>query len=133
MSRPIIFSVIESPTHPKLSALYEQLGYEEIQLNSIRKTMNALKKYKPEVIVAEFFYAFGTNYSSNHISNLDSLLITLQKYPDYHPEIIILVSKREREFVSKLDGHYGDNYNADYVLTHPVSPEQIRALLTESA
>lgn len=130
MSSPIVFSVIESPTHPKLSPLYTELGYEELQLNSIRKAMNALKKNQPDVIVAEFFYAFGTNYSSNHISNLDSLLIALQKYPDYHPKIIILVSKREYEFVSKLDGHYGDNYNADYVLAQPVSPEQVRAILT---
>lgn len=129
MTKPIVFSVIESPTHPQLSNLYNELGLEELQFRSIRKAMNALKKHKPDVIVAEFFYAFGTNYSSNHISNLDSLLITLQKYPDYHPKIILLVSKREYEFVSKLEGHYGDYYNADYVLTQPVTEEQVRALL----
>ncbi len=130
MSKPIVFSVIESPTHPKLSSLYDELGYDEIQLSSIRKAMNALKKQKPDVIVAEFFYAFGTNYSSNHISNLDSLLITLQKYPDYRPKFIFLVSKREYEFVSKLDGHYGDYYNADYVLPQPVTEGQVRAILS---
>jgi len=91
--------------------------------------MAALKKHKPDVIVAEFFYAFGTNYSSNHISNLDSLLITLQKYPDYQPKIIILVSKNEYEFVSKLDGHYGNYYHEDYVLTQPVAEELVRKLI----
>ncbi|MCW8928878.1 MAG: hypothetical protein OQL19_01415 [Gammaproteobacteria bacterium] len=125
MSKPIVFSVIESPTHPKLSNLYEEMGYEELQLPSIRKAMNALKKNKPDVIVAEFFYAFGTNYSSNHISNLDSLLITLQKYPDYHPKIIVIVSKKEFEFVSKLQEHY----DIDHVLAHPVTEEQVRALI----
>ncbi|MCP3849102.1 MAG: hypothetical protein GY694_02515 [Gammaproteobacteria bacterium] len=129
MSKPIVFSVVESPTHPKLSNLYAEMGYEEMRFSSIRKTMAALKKHKPNVIVAEFFYAFGTNYSSNHISNLDSLLITLQKYPDYQPKIIILVSKNEYEFVSKLDGHYGDYYHEDCVFPHPVSEEQIRALI----
>lgn len=129
MSKPIVFSVIESPAHPKLSNLYDELGYEEFQFTSVRKAMNALKKHQPDVIVAEFFYAFSTNYSSNHISNLDSLLITLQKYPDYHPKIIFLVSKREYEFVSKLDGHYGDYFNADYVLAQPVTEEQVRLLL----
>lgn len=130
MLKPIVFSVIESPTHPKFSDLYDELGYEELQFSSARKAMAALKKNKPDVIVAEFFYAFGTNYSSNHISNLDSLLITLQKYPEYTPKMIFLVSKREHEFVCKLDGHYGDNYNADYVLTQPVTQEQVRALLS---
>ena len=132
MSKPIVFSIIESPTHPKLSSLYDELGFEELQFSSLRKTMSALKKHQPDVIVAEFFYAFGTNYSSNHISNLDSLLITLQKYPQYKPKMIILVSKREYEFVSKLEGHYGDNYNADYVLPQPVTEEQVRKILSYS-
>lgn len=91
--------------------------------------MAALKQHKPDFIVAEFFYAYATNYSSNHISNLDSLLITLQKYPDYQPKIIFLVSKKEYEFVSKLDAYYGDYYHPDYVLTQPVSNEQVRELL----
>ena len=129
MPKPIVFSVIESPTHPKLSDLYDEMGYEELQFQSVRKAMNALKKHKPDIIVAEFFYAFGTNYSSNHICNLDSLLITLQKYPDYQPRVIFLVSKREYEFVSKLQGHYGDYYHADCVLLQPVTAEQVRPLL----
>lgn len=129
MSKPIVFSVVESPTHPKLSNLYDEMGYEELQFTSVRKAMNALKKHKPDVIVAEFFYAFGTNYSSNHISNLDSLLITLQKYPEYQPKVIFLVSKKEHEFVSKLEGHYGDYYHADNILTQPVTEQQVRELL----
>lgn len=129
MSKAIVFSVIETPTHPKLSDLYDEMGYEELQFKSIRKAMNALKNHQPDVIVAEFFYAFGTNYSSNHISNLDSLLITLQKYPDYQPKLIILVSKREYEFVSKLTGQYVDYFNMDYVLPQPVSAEQVRQFL----
>lgn len=129
MSKAIVFSVIETPTHPKLSDLYDEMGYEELQFKSIRKAMNALKNHQPDIIVAEFFYAFGTNYSSNHISNLDSLLITLQKYPDYQPKLIILVSKREYEFVSKLTGQYVDYFNMDYVLPQPVSAEQVRQFL----
>lgn len=129
LSKPVVFSVVESLTHPKLSNLYVEMGYEELKFTSVRKAMNALKKHKPDVIVAEFFYAFGTNYSSNHISNLDSLLITLQKYPDYQPKVILLVSKREHEFVSKLEAHYGDYYHADNILTQPVTEQQVKELL----
>ncbi len=129
MSKPIVFSIVESPTHPKLTSLYEELGYEEIVLPSMRKAMAALKKQQPDVIVAEFFYAYGTNYASNHICNLDTLLITLQTYPDYHPKIIIVVKKSEKEYVSKLGEHYADYYNEDYVLVQPVYEQQVRDIL----
>jgi len=131
LSRPVVFSIVESPTHPKLSALYDELGYEELVLSSMRKAMSALKKQQPDVIVAEFFYAYGTNYSSNHISNLDSLLITLQTYPDYHPKIILIVKKLEQEFVSKLGEYYSDYYNPDYVLIQPIYEQQVREILAE--
>lgn len=130
MSRPIVFSIVESPTHPKLTALYEELGYEEIVLRSMRKAMSALKKYQPDVIVAEFFYAYGTNYASNHISNLDSLLITLQTYPDYNPKILLVVKKSEQQYVSKLGEHYSAYYNEDYVLVQPVYEQQVRDILS---
>jgi len=125
LPKPIVFSIIESPTHPKLSDLYNELGYEELKLSSVRKAMNALKTQKPDVIVAEFFYAYSTNYSSNHISNLDSLLITLHKYPDYHPKFIIICSKNDRQYIAKLEQHF----TVDHILTHPVSEAQVRAIL----
>jgi len=125
VSKPVVFSVIEAPTHPKLSDLYNELGYNELQFSSVRKAISALKKQKPDIITAEFFYAFSTNYSSNYISNLDSLLITLQKYPDYQPKIIVFVSKQEQEYVSKL----AIRYLPDHVLILPVTAEQVRPLL----
>jgi protoheme ferro-lyase len=128
-SKPVIFSIIASPAHPKFSNLYHNLGFEEFQFKTIRKSMNALKTNHPDIIVAEFFYKYGTNYSSNHISNLDSLFISLQKYPDYHPEIILLVLKNEREFVCKLEQHY----SIHHVLTQPVTEEQISLLLNSCA
>lgn len=128
MSKPIVFSIIESPTHPKLSNVYEQLGYEELQFNSVRKAMNALKKHKPDVIVAEFFYAYSTNYSSNHISNLDSLLITLHKYPEYDPKLFLVCTKKEAQYIAKLEEHY----TVDQVLIQPVREEQVKTLLSSA-
>jgi len=125
VSKPVVFSIIETPGHPKLSNLYNELGYNELQFSSVRKAISALKKQKPDIIAAEFFYAFSTNYSSNYISNLDSLLITLQKYPDYQPKIIVFVSKREQEYVSKL----ALRSLPDHVLVQPVTAEQVRPLL----
>ena len=91
MQNPIIFSLIESREHPRFSGLYSEMGYEEMQFTSVRKVISALKKHKPDVIVAQFFYAFSSNYASNHICNLDSLLITLQKQSGYKPKFVFLV------------------------------------------
>lgn len=52
----ILYSVIESPTHPNFSALYRRLDVQEYKLGSSRKTMNQLKKQAPDYLVSEFFY-----------------------------------------------------------------------------
>lgn len=129
MSKPIVFSVIETPTHPKLSDLYDEMGYEELQFQSVRKAISALKKYKPDVIVAQFFFSFSTNYASNHISNLDSLIITLQKYSDYKPKFIFLVSKKDYQYIEKLTSHYDEFSSSNHSLILPVTEEQIKKLL----
>lgn len=129
MSKPIVFSVIETPTHPKLSDLYDEMGYEELQFQSVRKAISALKKYKPDVIVAQFFFSFSTNYASNHISNLDSLIITLQKYSDYKPKFIFLVSKKDYQYIEKLTSHYDEFSSSNHSVILPVTEEQIKKLL----
>ncbi len=42
----ILYSVIESPTHPNFSALYQRQGFQEQKLASSRKTMSQIKKQK---------------------------------------------------------------------------------------
>ena len=71
MSNKILYSLIESPAHPKLSDLYQRLGLSEVRLTSSRKAMSELKKNPPDYVVAEFFYGYGNNYAGINISNLD--------------------------------------------------------------
>ena len=100
-----ILSIIESPTHPKLSKLFEQLGAREIMVNSSRNAIKALKTYKPDFIVAEFFYGYGNNYAGVNVSNLDVLLSSLPKYsPD--TKTIVFVLKDEVQFIEKLNNLY---------------------------
>ncbi len=106
MNKPIIFSLIESPSHPKLSPIFVKKGYDEQQFLSVRKIINALKKQKPDVVIAQFHYLYVSDYASNHISNLDSVIATLQKYSDYQPKFIFLVSKKEKQFIERLTNHY---------------------------
>lgn len=102
MARRSVFSVIESPTHPDLSALYERLGFEHIRLTSTRKAIAQLKDRAPDFVVAEFFYGYGNNYAGVNISNLDVFMFSLQKYAP-HARVIVLVDKGERQYVDKLN------------------------------
>jgi hypothetical protein len=97
-----LFSIIESPTHPNFSDLYQSLGIDEQRFNSMRKAISALKKQQPDFIVAEFFYGYGNNYAGVNISNLDVLLYSLQKY-SAQTKVIVLVSKEEYKHVYKLN------------------------------
>ena len=105
MANKKILSVIESPTHPRLSDVYERLGYREFQVNTMRNAIKVLKKEQPDFIVAEFFYGYGNNYAGVNVSNLDTLLSSL---PKYSPETrtIVFVQKAEMEHVEKLHKIY---------------------------
>ncbi len=101
MAEKILFSIVESPTHPNFSSLYSRLGLVEQRYDSVRKAINGLKQSRPTLVVAEFFYGYGNNYAGVNISNLDVFLYSLQKYAP-QARVIVLVEKDERAFVDKL-------------------------------
>lgn len=96
-----LFSIIESPLHPKHSALYQRLGYDEVQLTSTRKAVSALKRQKPDLVVADFVYGYSNNYSGIHISNLDVFLMSMQKFAPGTP-VVILAAAGELEYAEKM-------------------------------
>lgn len=120
----MLYSLVESPTHPDFSRLYRELGIRELKLNSARKAISQLKKQAPDFMVAEFFYGFGNNYAGVNISNLDVMLYSMQKYaPD--TKLIVLVSVDERQYVDKLD----DIFPLHAVLQYPVAEAEMADLL----
>ena len=124
MSSKIIYSLIESPAHPKFSELYKKSGFYEVRLNSSRKAMSELKKNPPDVVVAEFFYGYGNNYAGINISNLDVFLHAIRRYaPD--AKVIVLVEKPERQYVSKLM----ELFTIHSVLSYPVSEKMMEEAL----
>lgn len=121
---PLLLSIIESPTHPGFSSLYQQLKICEHKVNSIRNALKLLKRESPDFIVAEFFYGYGNNYAGVHISNLDVLLTSLPKYaPD--AKVIIIVSRTEYQYVEQLN----NIYPLHGVLQQPVRQSDLEALL----
>lgn len=128
MSHSDIISIIESPMHPNYSDLYRQKGLQEIKVNSIRKAINLIKKKPVDYIVAEFFYAYSTNYSGVHKSNLDVLLVSLRKYSP-QCRVIVLVEKEEFKFVNVLNSL---DFPIYAVLVHPTTSNQVEELLDYS-
>jgi hypothetical protein len=101
MATPLLYSIIESPAHPKFSALYARLGFAELQFNTQRKAMAELKKQPATIIVAEFFYGFGNNYAGVNVSNLDVLLSSLPRYAPA-TTVIVLAQKDQYPHLAKL-------------------------------
>jgi len=127
MHTKTLFSIIETPRHPRLENLYARCGIQEIKLASIRKANAELKKTLPDFVVAEFIYAYGSNYSGVHISNLDVFLVTLLKY-HAKSRVIIIVDKAEREYVDKLN----DIFPVYAVIQHPVREAQVEEILIQA-
>ncbi|MES9886935.1 MAG: hypothetical protein ABW140_09000 [Candidatus Sedimenticola sp. 6PFRAG1] len=120
MSEKTLFSIIESPTHPDFSGLYAQRGIREVRVSSIRRAISELKKFRPDYVVAEFFYGYGNNYAGVNVSNLDVFLASLQKYaPD--ARVVVMVDKSERIYVDRLKALFP----VHQVLVHPVSSAQL--------
>jgi len=124
VNKKILFSIIETPRHPRLESLYEKCGIHAIKLPSIRKANAELKRTTPDLVVAEFIYGYGSNYSGVHISNLDVFLVTLLKY-QLNTKVIVIVDKSEREYVDKLN----DIYPIHAVIQHPVLSNEIEEIL----
>ena len=120
MPKRTIFSVIESPTHPYLTAHYQNLGIEELCFKSMRKLMSKIKNTQPDFIAAEFFYGYGNNYAGVNISNLDVMLYSLQRYSP-ETKVIVFVDKNERQYVDKLN----DILPLHAVFTRPINEAEI--------
>jgi len=129
LKKPIIFSLVESPSHPNFSQLFVDKGYEEKVFFSVRKIINALKKQKPDIVIVKFHYLYVSDYASNHISNVDSLLASLQKYRDYQPKFIFFTSKQDHQFIKRLTDHYEGFASSVIALKMPVQLKTMEDVL----
>lgn len=124
MAEPLLYSIIESPGHPHLGPLYQRHGIQEIRFPSMRKAIQALKRQRPDFVVAEFFYGYGNNYAGANLGNLDVFLASLQKYaPD--ARVIVMVDRSERAYAERL----GERYPLHALLVQPVAAADVEAAL----
>ncbi len=125
-----VFSIIESPGHPRLDALYQRLGITQVKLASQRKALQALKRAAPDRVpdwvVAEFFYGFGNNYAGANVCNLDVFVASLRRLAPA-ARVIVVVSKDQARYVPLL----AERFPLHAVLTLPVSEPEVEAILRD--
>lgn len=115
-----LLSIVELGGYPDFSALYKQVGYHTEVVSSGRKAIAALKKIKPDVIVAEFNYQHEFR---DRTSWLESVLATAQQLGT--EQVIAFYYEEEREQLEKLLARFPDLVT----LPRPVDEEKLRARL----
>ncbi|MGE0080981.1 MAG: hypothetical protein AB7U81_06765 [Thiohalomonadaceae bacterium] len=124
MPTPTILTFAATLGFPRLAELYARLGLEETAVDSLRNALAAVKRAPPDFILAEFVYAWGNNYASCHIGNLDSLLASLPKYAP-QARVIVLTQKTELQHAQRL----AEVFPLHGIVTMPAGEGDIEALL----
>lgn len=126
MSIQTVLSVGESMMFPDFGELYQKRGWTEHRVNSVRKAASLIKKQPIDLIVAEFVYAYSTNYSGIYKSNLEVLLVSLTKYSP-NTQVIVLANKKDIQYIDVLKAV---DYPIHGVLQLPISSvSQMETLL----
>ncbi|MBE9567813.1 MAG: hypothetical protein IMF14_03890 [Proteobacteria bacterium] len=117
---PVLLAITEFGGYPDFSALYESLGYQVIQTDSVRKAVKLIRKHQPAVMVAEF------NFQSDfrdRTSSLETLLSSTQGVSDSS-----MVVFYEKEF----EPHYQrflQSFEVAASLAFPIEEVQLRLAL----
>lgn len=119
-----LYSLIESPFHPDLGALYTRLGITAERFTSARNLHRALQKQPPDFFVGEFVYGWGNNYAGANVSNLDVTIRTLQRFAP-QAKVIVFIHPREEEHIGKLLALFPIHA----VLSYPVTEQAMQAAL----
>lgn len=116
-----LLAVIEFLAHTHLKAHYERLGYTVTQEFTVRKAIAHLRKARPDLIAADFF--FQPDFR-DRVSNLESLLAAAQRFED--ARILVYYDPAHQAALDKVRGRF----RIDAALTTPVNVAELESLLT---
>jgi hypothetical protein len=117
---PLLLNVIELLGYPTLRPLYERLGYRVHTEFAVRKAISFMRKEKPAVIVADFY--FQPDFR-DRVSNLESLLATAQSNKSV--KVLVLYESAHEHALERLR----QRFRIDAALTLPAREEDIVGLL----
>jgi hypothetical protein len=124
----LLYSLIESPFHPDLTAFYKAQGIAAERFTTARNLHRAIQKQKPDFFVGEFVYGWGNNYAGANLSNLDVTLRTLQCQAP-QAKTIVFMHPREADHIGKLL----DLFPLHAVFSYPVDEAALAAALQQAA
>ncbi|MET0061275.1 MAG: hypothetical protein ABW176_03170 [Candidatus Thiodiazotropha endolucinida] len=116
-----LLALVELGGYPNLVPLYQRYGYRVEMVNSVRKAQAWLKRHRPSVVVAEFY---ADPQFRDRLSNLESLLATLQRY-QANAKVIVLLDKKHLDNLEKVK----QRYPVHTVLTFPLNESGMQAVL----
>ncbi len=119
---PTLLSVIELLGYPNLRPVYERLGYRVQTEFAVRRAITALRKEKPDVLVADFY--FQPDFR-DRVSNLESLLASVQSSKSV--KVLVLYESAHQHALNRLL----QRFRIDLALTLPVDTLRLEATLAE--
>jgi len=121
-AQPVLLSVLELLGHANLRPLYERLGYRVATEFTMRKAISLMRRERPAVIVADFY--FQPDFR-DRVSNLESLLAAAQAHKDI--KVTVLYEAAHLHALERLR----QRFRIDAALTLPVDQETLECLLTD--
>ena len=115
-----LLTVIEFIEHAQYPALYKNLGYEVTTEWQVRKAVSLVRKIKPDVIVADFY--FQSDFR-DRLSNLESLLAATQLLKDFR--VMVFYEPANEHALDRVR----ERMQIDAALPMPASEEVIKAVL----
>lgn len=117
-----LLSILELGGYPDFTSLYRNLGYEVVNMQSMRKALKFIKNNHVDVIVAEF------NFQSDfrdRTSQLESLMASIAQMP--HVRVVVFYDKEQDHQFKRVSGRF-DFFTT---LTYPIQPQQLQQCLRE--
>jgi DNA-binding NtrC family response regulator len=123
MNAPEMLALVELGGYPNFMPLYKRHGYLVEMVNSVRKAQAWLKQHRPAVVVAEFYV---DPQFRDRLSNLESLLATLQRY-NISAKVIVFI---DHHYLARLEG-VKQRYAIFGALEFPIQERQLDELLKQ--
>lgn len=117
-----LLSVIEFIEHAQYPAIYKALGYEVTTEWQVRKAVSLIRKMKPDVIVADFY--FQSDFR-DRLSNLESLLAATQLLNEI--KVLVFYEPQNEHALQRVR----ERMRIDAALPMPASEAAIKAALKD--
>jgi len=120
--QPQVLAVVEFLAHNRLRAVYEAAGYRVQSEFAVRKAITWLRKNRPTVLAADFY--FQPDFR-DRVSNLESLLATVQSMPEV--KVLVYYDPAHQVALDKVR----QRFRIDAALPVPVQDEALRQVLAD--